>query len=228
MRIENLQFDDTKLRVEIRDCNETFANMIKRSLTDVQVPACTHIVFKKNTSAFCDEVIAHRIGMLPLRSISPNHRLSHIRAKGPCVVRSSDIKFEDVVCPHKDLLVVVLDKDEELQADLQVELDIGKHHARHSAVVAPRCIRRHVGMIGSPSLHDDVVAECFCEDTEWGTRCKECAGLKRPYLMKWAELVFIVEFETTGSLEPLELLRRALFHALTTCEHVERCLNECN
>ena len=110
---------------------------------------------------------------------------------------------------------------------------------KHSAVVAPRCVRRHIGFLSpdaatasTPStatpttpLTDALPLECFCESTAWGTKkCAECAGRKRDLSLASAPLAFFLEFETTGALDAVDLLRRALEHAKATCMLTQRQL----
>ena len=226
MHLERLQHDDRALRVEVHGCDETFANMLRRSLTDVLVPATTRVTVRKNTSAFNNEILAHRLGLVPLRSTFAEHRPATLRARGPCIVRAGHIAAPDVVVAAPDLLIVCLAEGEELDMTLHIGLATGKAHARHSAAVAPRCFRRHAGMQGKDvALHDPTPVECFCEATDWGTpRCSECAGRKRSLADKHAALLFLLEFETTGALAPIDLLRRAMEHGAETAAGVARQL----
>lgn len=231
MHLANLQHDDHALRVEVHGCDETFANMLRRSLTDVAIPATTRVTVRKNTSAFPNEALAHRLGLLPLRSKFAEHRPATLKATGPCVVRADRIQADDVEVAAPHVLVVCLADGEELDVTLHIELKTGKDHARHNAAVAPRAVRRHAGMQHHPTtgavvpLAERLPVECFCPTTEWGAeRCAECAGRKRTLAQKHAPLVFVLEFETTGALRPLDLLRRAMEHAEDATTHVAQQL----
>lgn len=233
MRLTNVQHDADAVRAEVHGCDETFANMLRRSLSDVQIPAATSVTFRTNTSAFANEILAHRIGLIPLRSTFAEHTPATLKASGPCVVRSSSIVARDVEVADPDVLVVCLAEGEVLDCTLHIELKTGKDHARHNAAVAPRVVRRHEGMQHDAAtgdvvpLHTPLPVECFCEGTDWGTaRCAECAGSKRSLAQKHAPLVFVVELESTGALPPLEILRRGMEHAATSAEHVANSLVE--
>lgn len=226
MQLRNLQHDARSLRVELHGCDdETFASMVRRSLTDVAIPAGTRVTVRRNTSAFCNEVLAHRLGLIPLKSRFAEHRPATLVAQGPRVVRSGDIQSEDVEVVDKDLLIVCLAAGEALDLSLHIELGTGKDHARHSAAVASRCARRHASFFPAPPLHTRLPVECTCEATAWGTeRCVECAGRKRPLAERHDALVYVLEFETTGSLAPVELLRRGLEHAQAAGAHTAAAL----
>lgn len=222
VHFENLEFNDQRLRVELHGVGECFANMLRRALTDVPVPAATFVTFKRNNSAFCDEILAHRIGLIPLISHAPQHRPATLKVRGPRVVRASEIVCLDAEVATPDTLVVVLNDGEEVDAEIEIGIATGKEHARHSAAVATRCVRRHVGMHTVAHLGDPLQNECFCDETAWGSLCERCAGQKRPANARDAPLVFILEFETTGALPPLELLRRSLEQVKHTSSDVSR------
>ena len=49
------------------DMNETLANAIRRSVFEIPMLSIEEVEFMKNDSALYDEVIAHRLGLLPLK-----------------------------------------------------------------------------------------------------------------------------------------------------------------
>lgn len=228
MRLVSLRHTATHLRAELEGVDETFCNLLRRALSDVAVPAVTHVDFATNTSAFPNETLAHRIGLLPLRSAFAEHRPATLRAVGPCVVRSGAIVSPDAEVVDPELLVVCLAEGERLDLTLHIGLGTGRSdHARHAAVVAPRVVRRHAGFCDAATvpLEAPLPLECFCATTPWGTpRCAECAGRKRALDQKHAPLTFFVEFESTGALAPLEILRRGIERATADTLEVARRL----
>ena len=221
--IAALEHDETRLRAVFRDTDEAFVNMVKRAANEIPAPACASVTFHKNTSCFCDEILAHRFGMIPFRATA--EATLHLHARGPRIVRTSDIAGDESARPaHADLLVVALGPDEELHVDLHVRFGTGRDHARHSAVVAPRCVHRHVGFGGRrpTRLDEPPPLECFCDDTRWGETCVECAGTKRDVALASAPMEYHLEFETTGAMPPLDVLRAALLHLRSECVQVAR------
>ena len=219
--IHTLAHDETHLRALFQETDEAFVNMVKRAANEIPAPACASVTFHTNTSCFCDEILAHRFGMIPFRATA--EATLRLHARGPRIVRTSDIEGEAACPAHLDLLVVVLGPEEELHVDLHVRFGTGREHARHSTVVAPRCVHRHVGFGRRPTRLDEAPPlECFCDDTRWGETCVECAGTKRDVTLVSAPMEYYLEYETTGAVPPLDVLRAALLHLRAECVQVAR------
>lgn len=55
-------------RVVLHDTDYKWANAVRRTIiSDIPVLAITKVSFRRNTSPTCDEIIAHRMGMIPIR-----------------------------------------------------------------------------------------------------------------------------------------------------------------
>ena len=50
------------------DGNESLANALRRSINEIPNVAIDEIEFYKNDSALYDEIIAHRLGLIPIIS----------------------------------------------------------------------------------------------------------------------------------------------------------------
>ncbi len=128
--------------------NETLANAIRRSINEIPVVAIDEVEIHKNDSALYDEIIAHRLGLVPIRS---NRKLEEVKndekasmkselhltlkAKGPCTVYSGDIKGDvEVIYPKMPL--VFLEKDQEIEIVCFARLGKGKDHAKFSPGLA--------------------------------------------------------------------------------------------
>jgi DNA-directed RNA polymerase subunit D len=67
MKITILEKDKLNLTFELSESNETFANTLRRiMISQVPTMAIDEINFFANNSALYDEVLAHRIGLIPL------------------------------------------------------------------------------------------------------------------------------------------------------------------
>ena len=78
------------------DANLPLANAIRRSLSDVPTLAIDDVEVYKNDSALYDEIIANRLGMVPLKtekSMSPKTKIDmKLSKKGPGQVYSGDLE----------------------------------------------------------------------------------------------------------------------------------------
>jgi len=142
----------------IKGADTSFVNAIRRtSMTEVPKLAIEHVNIIKNDSSMFDEIIAHRLGLIPLKSdkeaingiIMPSEcecedycpRCSislTLKKKGPCIVYSKDLKSEDekVVPVYDTIPIVRLREDEEIELEAIAQLGIGMEHAKWKPTTA--------------------------------------------------------------------------------------------
>lgn len=151
MDIKVLEKKDNKLVFVLKDSTPGFANALRRIMTsEVPVLAVRRVTFVKNSSALFDEMIAHRLGLLPLITDLESYTLPSqcsckgagcakcqvtftLKAEGPITVYSTDLKSQDPkVKPVFKMPVVTLLKGQELEFEAVVTLGTGKEHAKFS------------------------------------------------------------------------------------------------
>ena len=131
----------------LTNANETLANAIRRSVNEIPILAIEETEIYKNDSALYDEVLAHRLGLIPLkdkRKITEREKCSckgkgcskcilqlTLKAKGPCTVYSGDIKG-DVEIIYDKMPIVILDVNQELEIVCFAQLGKGVKHAKYS------------------------------------------------------------------------------------------------
>ncbi len=134
----------------IEDMPETLANAIRRSVQEIPVLAIDEVTFYKNDSALYDEIIAHRLGLVPLN----NEKLNlpeecsckqkgcakcsvelKIKSVGPKTVYSGDLKGKaDVI--YEKMPIVILNKEQELELVATAKMGKGIQHAKFSPGLA--------------------------------------------------------------------------------------------
>ncbi|MEM2131290.1 MAG: DNA-directed RNA polymerase subunit D [Candidatus Woesearchaeota archaeon] len=152
MKLEILKEDKNKLSFLLKDSNAAYANALRRiMLNEVPVMAIEEVEFKKNSSALYDEIIAHRLGLIPLTTDLESYELPQseedikerkakstltltLSVKGPKTVYASDLVSSDPkVKPVYDKIPIVkLLKDQELELSAIAILGKGKDHAKFS------------------------------------------------------------------------------------------------
>ena len=141
-RILEKRADSIKFIVEGIDV--PFANALRRTmLADVPTFAVDEVEFFENDSALFDEIIAHRIGLIPLTT--PVERFSldalelddytvtlSLEAEGPGMVYSGDLKSSDdgVKPANLDIPIVKLAEGQRLTLNAYARLGRGKDHAK--------------------------------------------------------------------------------------------------
>ncbi len=135
-----------------RGINVAFANSMRRNMIDtVPTMAIEDVEFRKNTSVLYDEIIAHRLGLIPLSTDLKSYNLPAkckckgegcnrcqlkltLSSKGPAVVYASDIKSKDpkVKPVYPKIPIVKLLKGQELELEATAVLGQGKDHMKFS------------------------------------------------------------------------------------------------
>ncbi len=141
-RVLEKREDSIKFLVEGIDV--PFANAMRRTiLSEVPTFAIDEVEFFENDSALFDEIIAHRLAMIPLTT--PPDRFSldslelddytvtlSLEAEGPGIVYSGDIKSDDegVKPANPDIPIVKLAKGQRVSFNAYAKLGRGKDHAK--------------------------------------------------------------------------------------------------
>jgi len=142
-----------KLSFLLKDSNPVFANTLRRLMLDeVPTMAIEDVEFLKNNSLLYDEIIAHRLGLVPLKTDLKSYNLPDkckcegkgcnrcqlkmiLRAtKGSGTVYASEIKSKDpAIKPvYGDMPIVKLLKSQTLELEATAILGRGKDHAKWS------------------------------------------------------------------------------------------------
>ena len=148
MKIEKISKDKEKICFLIKGINNTIANSIRRSILEIPILAIDSVEFYKNDSALYDEMIAHRLGLIPLKTtktFTQREKCSckgkgcskctasfKLKAKGPIMVYAKDLKGRGIEVVYPDMPIVLLGKDQELLLSTEATLGIGKEHAKHT------------------------------------------------------------------------------------------------
>ena len=137
--------DKLKLVIE---SDEGLANAIRRSVNKVPILAINEVEIHKNDSALYDEILSHRIGLIPIKSkrkldeiqkddkkTSKNQIHITLKSKGPAIVYSKEFKG-DIEMVYGNIPITILDKDQELELIGYAQLGIGEEHAKFSPGLA--------------------------------------------------------------------------------------------
>ncbi len=131
----------------VTDMSESLANAIRRYALEIPILAIDEVEIYKNDSALYDEVLAHRLGLVPLvadKTIKERDKCNcegkgcgkcsvnmKIQIKGPTTVYSKDLKGgADVV--HEGIPITLLNKDQEVELVATARLGKGIEHSKYS------------------------------------------------------------------------------------------------
>ncbi|MBN1941379.1 MAG: DNA-directed RNA polymerase subunit D [Candidatus Diapherotrites archaeon] len=127
----------------IKGASIEIMNAIRRSiLEDVPCLAIEEVSIYQNDSVMFDEFLAHRLGMLPIKSDAKGYKkgdkLKFVLEKdGPGMVYSKDIKSTDpkVEIVDKKIPIVKLAKDQTIKLEMDAVMHSGKEHAKWQPAV---------------------------------------------------------------------------------------------
>ncbi|MBU3906882.1 MAG: DNA-directed RNA polymerase subunit D, partial [Nanoarchaeota archaeon] len=114
---------------------ESLANAIRRYTYEIPILAIDEVEIFKNDSALYDETIAHRLGLIPLKMDGSFDEKTEIKLKLAVkkggVILSEEIKGQ-VEPAYKNIPIVSLNTDQELEMIATVKLGKGKEHSKFS------------------------------------------------------------------------------------------------
>jgi len=241
MKIKTLEKKDNELKVEISGINHAEANTIRRLIiSETPTLSIDEIEFITNDSGLYDEILANRLGLIPLVTDYKSYNLIEdctcksegcvkcqvegiIEIKGPNTVYASDLKFKDPIIKsaYDNIPIVKLLDGQELKIIVNARLGKGKEHIKNSpgAVFYTNKpvlkITKDLKLI--EKVKDKFPKLAFKEgklDEESllkNNLYESCEGIDDSVLkVDYEEDKFIFELESFGQLTPKDILETAI------------------
>ena len=156
MQFSILAKTDKRLTFVIEGIDTELANAIRRIfLTEVPAMAITDVLFIENSSPLYDEIIAHRLGLIPITTDLDSYVLSErctcegvgcskCKVEIQCTVAAKDanrnvytsdlVSSDPKVKPVSDkILITKMSKGSKLLFEADARLGLGKDHAKYQA-----------------------------------------------------------------------------------------------
>lgn len=154
MKLEILQLSDRKAKFVLSEVTPAFANGLRRSMVaDIPKMAIDYVDIYDNNSVIFDEILAHRMGMIPIKTHLDMYQLKDtcecggvgcalcqvtftLSAEGPCMVHSGDLKSSDPeTVPSDDMVPIIeLKEGQKVVLTAVASLGRGKEHAKYQPV----------------------------------------------------------------------------------------------
>lgn len=154
MEIRILHKGEDTIKFIIEGVDVAFVNALRRAfISEIPTFAIDHVIFYSNTSSLYDEIIAHRLSMVPLTTETERYipasecceegcekcsvTLS-LSKEGPCLVVSGDLISEDadVVPVHDNIPIVKLEASQKLTLNAIARIGYAKDHAKWQSALA--------------------------------------------------------------------------------------------
>jgi len=152
MEIKVLNSNKNMVRFLLKECDKSLPNSLRRIiLGELPTLAIEEVEFIDSTASLYDEVIAHRLGLVPIRAkkgtldaLSPRESCSckgkgcancevnfYLKKEGPCTVYSHDLEpegkgFEAV----EGIAILKLGSGQSIELKATAQLGIGRNHAK--------------------------------------------------------------------------------------------------
>lgn len=152
MEIKSLRHDDKSWEFVFKGTSAWYLNLLRRMIINrVPTMAIDEVKFIDNSSALYDEMVAHRLGLVPLTTDlgsyfeSPKCKCKGagcarcslaitLDKTGPCTVYAEDLKTKDpkVKPVYPKMPIVKLLAKQALKIEAVAKLSYGKDHVKHS------------------------------------------------------------------------------------------------
>ncbi len=125
---------------DLNDATYEMANAIRRIImTSIPILAIDTVSFYENSSVIFDEFIAHRIGLVPIKTpknVNENEEvIFHLEAEGPKTVYSSDLKSTDdkIIVANEKIPIIKLAEGQRIRLDGKAVVGYAMNHAKFQA-----------------------------------------------------------------------------------------------
>lgn len=183
MKIQILEKNDIFLRLLIEGTNAAFMNALRRiMLSEIPTMAVDDVVIIENSSMLQDEFLAHRIGLMPLKTDLDTYNLPEnckCKSEFGCnlcrvslvleaeaedhttTVYSGDFKPENqLITPVSDKIPIAkLAPEQKIRLEAYARLGKGTDHARWQSV--SMCAYKYVPIVTVDNKSCDVCGDCI-------------------------------------------------------------------
>lgn len=201
------------------EANEPLANAIRRSITEIPVLAIDEVEIFKNDSALYDEIIAHRLGLIPLKTEKGMGEKTKIEfklsKKGPCTVYASDLKGAgDVI--YEKIPITILGNEHKLELVATARLGKGVEHSKH---IPGLCYYRHILEINSSPKIDRIIEtsngpiKAEKKGNKWlcdlqGSEVQDILAFDKNAIRDSPEILFVIE--SFGNMSAKDIIVKAI------------------
>lgn len=181
MDVKILEKNESEIKFALDDVTPEMAGALRRiMMSEVPTMAIEWVDFRKNDSALYDELIANRLGQIPLtfdikaydihdkckcegKGCSNCQVKLSLKKSGPSMVNAEDLKSKskDVKAVYPKTPIVELFEGQDIEFEATAQLGTGKEHAKWQAAVVGYRNRSNIKIGKECNLCTKCVEKCF-------------------------------------------------------------------
>ena len=216
--MEIIENTEEKLVLKM-EANESLANAIRRNIPEIPVLAIDEVEIFKNDSALYDEVLANRLGLIPLKTEKGMSEKTKVEfklvKKGPCTVYAEDLKGNGEIVYGK-IPITILGAEHKLELVATAKLSKGIEHAK---AVPGLCYYRHILEVASSPKIDSIVQKSkgFIKAEKKGNKwicdleegdIEDIKAIDKTAISDSSEIFFVIE--SYGNMPAKDILLKAI------------------
>jgi DNA-directed RNA polymerase subunit D len=150
MKLKVAKKKDERIEFNVSGIKENIANALRRVvISDVPVLAIETVTFTQNSSVMDDEVLAHRLGLIPLKTEADGLETLtlSLEGSGPGVVYSKNLKVKETkakgkkkssesISVYDTIPVIKLTEGQKVEFEATAQLGRGRDHIKWQAGIA--------------------------------------------------------------------------------------------
>jgi len=199
MDIKKVYEKGTVTKYLVKGTNASFMNTIRRTvMTKVPCLAVDQIQIYENDSVVFDEMLANRLGLLPIKTDVKGYKKGDtvklvLEKTGPGMVTSKDIKCTDpkIEIIDKKIPITKLGKEQNIKIEMTAVMNTGAEHARFQPAIVS---------------YNEIIE--IINDKSYDTKAILSEVPKGAMEVKAGKLFFADPYNTEQQNQPLDILRK--------------------
>lgn len=220
MKIIDKKENQIKFSLEIE---ESLANAIRRYLGQIPVLAIDEIEISKNDSPLYDETVAHRMGLIPLKTGKEDEAKLKIKTKGEGMVYSKELKGNAELV-YDSIPITFLKKGEEMELTAKARLGKGQEHSKFSPGLM--YYRNVIKVDVDKNCPEEIIGTCpanvfkmekdkvVAQNSENCDMCEECVEFCRKHKKDFVKLTptkeLVITLESFGQMDVKNILAKSI------------------
>ncbi|MGB9729316.1 MAG: DNA-directed RNA polymerase subunit D [Thermoprotei archaeon] len=251
MNVKILEKDQLKMMFVIEGIDITLLNAIRRAtINRVPTMAIDTVIILENSSVMYDEILAHRLGLIPLTTdldeIRPDTtailKLEVKATSDNQVVYSSQLISSDpnIKPAWNNIPIILLKKGQRIQLEAMARLGMGSEHAKWQPVSVSAYKNMPYIEVDKElwQKYDSKTAENIIKSCPKGvlkivdgyptltnpvncTLCKYCEDISNGAIkVYWRDNEYVYRLESTGAMPPEKVFLKAIDLLISDCRNI--------